>query len=537
MASTWLLSACLLLGAAAPAVDTVVVCPDEFRPALAPWLEHRARQGHQIELVSNLGSPEVVRQRIRDVAERGGLRFVVLVGDADPVDPTDSARLARSVPAHLAEAQVNIHYGPERDIATDNWYADLDDDGLPELAIGRLTVDSADELQTVVGKILDYEQQTPAGDWLRRVNFVAGLGGFGQIADAVMEMSAKRFITEGIPPDFDVSMTYASWRSPYCPDPREFHDTTLRRLNEGSLFWVYIGHGQRRHVDRVRVPGGQYHIFGIDDVPKLNCEQGAPIAFFLACYTCAFDGPQDSLAEEMLRSEGAPVAIVGGSRVTMPYAMTVMAIELLNECFAERRETLGEALLNAKRAMVESDRRDEMSRSIDSMARTLNPTSTNLDAERREHVLLFNLVGDPLLRLTHVPQVEVETAELARGGETLLVSGRSPIDGQGRVELVVRRDRLTFRPPIRTRYVEDSDVLASFQDVYQRANDSRLASAPVEVRDGRFTVELAVPDRAHGPCHIRVLVSDGDQRVALGSTDLTAERRSTRDTSAVGQGS
>ena len=53
----------------------------------------------------------------------------------------------------------------------------------------------------------------------------------------------------------------------------------------------------------------------------------------LACYTAAFDQPQDCLAEELLKTEGGPVAVYGGSRVTMPYAMGVMGTAMMDEYF------------------------------------------------------------------------------------------------------------------------------------------------------------------------------------------------------------
>ncbi len=63
----------------------------------------------------------------------------------------------------------------------------------------------------------------------------------------------------------------------------------------------------------------------VNDCGKLRVSSGAaPIAIMLACYTAAFDQPQDCLAEQMLKAEGGPVAVYGGSRVTMPYAMSVM---------------------------------------------------------------------------------------------------------------------------------------------------------------------------------------------------------------------
>ena len=54
------------------------------------------------------------------------------------------------------------------EIATDNWYADLDDDGVPDLAIGRLPADSPQDLAVMVAKILAYESVQVPGPWCQR---------------------------------------------------------------------------------------------------------------------------------------------------------------------------------------------------------------------------------------------------------------------------------------------------------------------------------------------------------------------------------
>ena len=90
-------------------------------------------------------------------------------------------------------------------------------------------------------------------------------------------------------------------------------------------------------------------IFEPGDAAELKCSSGAPIAMLLSCYAGAFDGTQECLAEEMLGAAGGPVAVIGGSRVTMPYAMAVLGNEMLVEYFQHKRPTLGEVLLYAKR--------------------------------------------------------------------------------------------------------------------------------------------------------------------------------------------
>ncbi len=524
------LLALILQTAPAAAPDTVVVCPNEFRVALAPWLEHREQQGHRIAILSNLLEPLALRGQIRQIAQGGKLRFVVLVGDADPAAKNDKAVRGRSVGTHYAKAKVNIHFGSEPTLATDNWYADLDGDRLPDVAIGRLTADSPAELKTIVKKILDYERNPATGLWRRRVNFVAGIGGFGALADGAIETGAKMLITAGVPAGYATSMTYGSWRSPYCPDPRRFREATLNRLNEGCLFWIYIGHGQRRYLDAVRVPGRLYPILSTRDLGQMQCQSGSPIAIFLACYTGAFDEAQDSLAEEMLRTAGAPVAAICASRVTMPYAMAVLSEELLKECFINRRQTLGEIFLHAKRNMVSTKKPCPRRQMLDVIGSLVSPKGTTLAEERAEHVELFNLIGDPMLRIRHPRVIEVNISSRITAGQSIEIQGTSPIAGRCHIELVARRDRLTFKPPVRGRYDGSERSLRGYDDVHRRANNRRWVSTVLDIASdrkpgGTFAMTLKVPDSAYGPSHARVFV-DGKGDFAIGSANVFIRRPS-----------
>jgi hypothetical protein len=519
----------LVLTGAPPAegVDTVVVCPAEFRTALQPWVEYRQDQGRRLAFVGS-GSAETIRAAIRRLAAGGRLRFIVLVGDADPAARTDARVASRSVPTHLADAKVNVHFGSDPQIATDNWYADLNDDALPDVAIGRLTADSPQELSRMVAKILRYEQAARPGRWRRQINLVAGVGGFGGMIDSVIEMSTKKFLTDGIPAAYRTSMTYGSWHSCYCPDPRRFHDVALRRLNEGCLFWVYIGHGQAEKLDRVRTPVGGFHILDVDDADKLRCEAGSPIAIMLACYTGAFDRERDCLAEEMLRAESGPVAVLSGSRVTMPYAMSVMGSEMLRQYFHQRRPTIGEVMLHAKREMVKPlDAKQGGPRQwLDLLAATFSPRAELIDEERAEHVLLFNLLGDPLLRLDHPETVELTTGRSARAGERIEITGDCPVGGHLTVELVCRRD-CTRKPAVaRAAFARSGAELAAFDRSYDEANNPQWTKREYRYEGGKFRVALEVPEDAYGPCHVCAEVVGG-KRYALGAADVFIRRAET----------
>ena len=64
--------------------DTLVVCPPDYLGALQPWVAYRTAQGHSIAFISNAGTAVQIREAIRLQAKSGDLRFIVLVGDAEP---------------------------------------------------------------------------------------------------------------------------------------------------------------------------------------------------------------------------------------------------------------------------------------------------------------------------------------------------------------------------------------------------------------------------------------------------------------------
>jgi hypothetical protein len=206
-------------------------------------------------------------------------------------------------------------------------------------------------------------------------------------------------------------------------------ERVIDRLNEGCAYWVYIGHGDEYSlVSAPNRPSSRSHtVFSAGDARRIQPVGGPSIALFLACRTGAFDKRHDCLAEELLRAPAGPVAVIAGSRATMPYAMAILGQGMMVEAFENRRRTVGEVFLHAKRRLLPpaSDRRvglatfvavsrafqlipaDVIPVSLRMAAlrivRSLGTLPSDLMQERAEHVALFNLVGDPLLRLPHPP--------------------------------------------------------------------------------------------------------------------------------------
>lgn len=500
------------------AYDTVVVCPQPYVEAMRPWFEYRTKQGHSIGVVTDTSSKQKIRETIRQAAEKGELKQVLLVGD---VIADGSQEVG--VPVHYQKAVVNVLFGSEPEIPTDNYYADLDDDNIPDVAIGRFSVSNEEELKGIVAKTLEYETNIKSGEWRRRLHFVAGLGGFGTVVDTMLESATKKFLTDEIPAHFETVVAQGSWQSPYCPDPREFRDEVVRQLNDGGLFWVYMGHGHVEHLDYVRVPNDAFPILSTDDAAALRNESSHPIAIFLSCYTGAIDARSACLAELLHRSEGGPVAVYAGSRVTMPYAMSVMGTEMLQQYFKEKQPTLGQLILQAKRESIRQGGKTGNRKMLDTMAQLISPKPKLLKEERIEHLALFNLLGDPLLRLPHASPVEITAPNTAAPGETIEIAGRTEMPGKVHLELVCRRDGFVATLPKRLEYDGRHDQLTGYNETFRAANDRAWQVVDLTAIDGEFRTELQIPETCQGPCHVRVWV-EGVSQVGLGSQDIEIKR-------------
>lgn len=501
-------------------IDTLVVCPAPFQSEMIPWIKHRESQGHGIVMIQPESSSFAMLRKIRSLASEYDLENLVLVGDCY-AKRINEFHQPPVVPRGTVRAIVNVKYGSEPIICTDNVYADLDDDLVPELTVGRLSVDTALELREVIKKIINYELNPPPGPWRRRMNLVAGVGGFGSMTDKVIESAARQLILNGIPEDFETKMTYASWRSPYCPDPRNFHQETLKSLNEGSLFWVYFGHGHIHRLDHVKTPISNFKILNIYDKHKLAAQSGSPIAVLLACYTGAMDSIDDCLAEEMLEAPGGPVAVFAGSRVTMPYAMAVLSHEMLGEAFSGNCETLGKLILKAKRRLAQKKNsgRDKTRAAIEALAGVFSPNRDQLDEERLEHVQLFNLLGDPLLRLPQSQSMGIQSPKTVVSGEKFSISGTSPHSGRLLVELSFDRAKLPFRPRDRKEFEWSFEFLQRVQDEYHSANQKIVKRESFDIDKGKFHVEMKVPENLKGKFQVRAFV-ENRQACAVGCCDL-----------------
>jgi hypothetical protein len=452
----------------------------------------------------------------------------LLVGDTVPEPTNDLQPLVAT--QHVA-SQVITRWHGEPTIATDLPYADPKHIGQPEFAVGRWPVDNAAQLKTVIAKTLAYEASQDYGPWRGKINLVAGIGGFGALTDAAIEQGARTIVLSGMPSTYEPTLTFGSWSSPHCPDPRKFAESARARMAEGCLFWVYIGHGHPRGLDWVRMPDRQaYEIMQCSDCAALPTAKCAPVAIFLACSTGAFDKPEDCLAEDLLRAECGPVAILASSRVAMPYGLSVFASEALQAGLVEKAGTLGEVFRLAKVRALQNipvapkageekpaDKRSSIRQLLDNTASLLTPGGHDSREELLEHAHLLQLIGDPCLRLVHPESLTLAGPAKAKAGSKIEITATTPLRvatatntaaEQVRWELRVPPGRLKQKPTPRDRYAASAAQWSEMQTTYEASLDAVVASQ-TQTADQPWQTAFTLPADARGEYQIRCWHSHG----------------------------
>jgi hypothetical protein len=430
--------------------------------------------------------------------------MVLLLGDAD--DDAIPAFSFRQADSSLASRTTDSYI-------SDDPYQDLDSDGLPDIALGRIPARSAEEAVAVLDKIKTYEQaQLASSDaepdpatsaWRRRITYIAGEGHFGAM-DSMLETMFKKMVDAFVPAAFEVSMTYAHPASIYCPPPASLKQCALDRLQQGSLLFNYVGHGFETGLDSLHWADRRIRIMSAADIARIPNHSAPrhdlPIALLSCCSTGWFDMDQGRrcYAEELLlHATSGAVAVIAGSRITHPYANTILQKDITQLLLVERIDTVGELDLRAMQSLLHTDATDRELDLIAAPIAAFMKWPSSLQQLRRMHVRMYNLLGDPATRIA-LPANNITDIRISDGS----ISGRVDRMHAGRVAVTVETARISMSRPADLAPVvgkNDPDLEAKAARNYVLANDRLLLSLSGEVVDGAFSIPLpaALPTAAH----------------------------------------
>jgi hypothetical protein len=316
--------------------DVIYIAPAAFQSALAPLTARRQAQGHKVRVIDSQAIydawsfgqvlPAAIRDFLRYAAAswHPSPAYVTLVGDgtADPLDylKRDDPNF---IPPYLA--MVDPWIG---ETACEACYARLDGadpivDPLPDLALGRLTVNSAAELKDVVAKILNYEVSPLNVSWRSRNVYIAdnfrdanngvdAAGDFAAFADANAALQPAGVEIQRL--YYDPSSTSAGvpWRE---PDALRAHARTLALLSAGAGLVNYIGHSSQYQWAVTDPEKSPPYLLGLYDTDTLTNGTRLPIVLEMTCLTSAFQTPaysRTTIDERwLIKPNGGAVAVWG----------------------------------------------------------------------------------------------------------------------------------------------------------------------------------------------------------------------------------
>jgi hypothetical protein len=400
----------------------------------------------------------------------------------------------------------------------------------PRFPLGRIPARTLDEARIALAKIKAYETGAQPALWQRRINCLAGEGHFGPL-DVLLETVFTAMVDSLVPPSFDMSMTYAKATSMYCPPIDALTSTILNRLAEDAFLFVYVGHGSPTALDEFHWRGQRRATLSSADLGNLAAV-GAhrPIAVLACCSTGWFDLPngEHSLAEAMLFAPNGPVAVVASSRPTHPYANAVMLGAITRNATAGSARTLGELDMRVAREMLRSP---SLRDPIDLVAMPIASAmhwATSLSEHRKMHVRLYNLLGDPCMKLPEAGgDISVE-----QNGRTVI----GTIEGMtaGRVEITIQTSRdkpAQASAMLRVLNENDPELPAKSAINYDIANDRTLATLTADVDDGRFEIELpAAIDKRAAIITMHAVGTDGHGNTTTAHGAVTVQRTRVRRT-------
>ena len=386
--------------------DTVIVTPAFLRPAaetLAAW--HRAHDRRTMiadlqdvydEFNEGIRHPVAVRQMMIWASTNWAApvpAYLVLMGDGHwnmkGFNPAMYATTPNPIPPYLIFSDPWVG-----EIPSDGVFGDITGDNVPDLAVGRIPVNTLAEADTVVNKITSYAEGARNRDWQRQAVFVAGAndpaaGDFPALSDEIIQ--------NHLAADLVAQRIYMGTTA--LPIGKDYTDLLVNAVNSGALMVQWSGHGN------IAVWSG---IWYTGSTSSLTNGARLPVFMTFNCLDGYYAAPivgSESVAETMLRHPaGGSVAAISPSGEGLVSDQAPFRKILMDTLFHDGVRELGRALLITKQDYA------------------YDPSGKYPDASygapRGANYLVsqMNLLGDPAMRLpdpSYIPQAPDVTATRA----------------------------------------------------------------------------------------------------------------------------
>ena len=327
-----------LLGGSA---DYLVISHGDFVGGLDSLVTARRNQGLGVKVVDvadvyaryghGIFGPEPIRAYIREAASALGVRYVLLVG-GDTYDYFNRLALGSIsfVPSLYARTGEFVNHAP-----ADPLYGDVDGDQVPDLAVGRLPVRTAAELDAVIGKILAY----PGAGHQGTAIFAA------DTFDTAFEISysdqSERLI-RSLPAGWSAGRAYLEG------GPAQAKSTLLASLNSGVSFANWMGHSGNTTWSQ--------SFFTATEASALTNHGRPTVVSQWGCWNTYYVSPRfETLGHKLLLSGDQGAAAVLGSATLSDAESQGILAQIVTPLLVTPGVTIGDAMVQAKRQLAASN--------------------------------------------------------------------------------------------------------------------------------------------------------------------------------------
>jgi uncharacterized repeat protein (TIGR01451 family) len=326
--------------------DYLIVSHGSLIAGLAPFIVARQAEGLTVRTVDvrdlyyfygrGEADPAAIQLAIQDAAQRLGTSYVLLVGG----DTRDYLNFGGSnsvsfIPTYYRQVGPIVTFAP-----TDVPFADLDDNGSMDLAIGRWPVRTLAELSMVVDKTLAYAQADHGGKTVMVSDRNQEPVNFG---------TQLRLVPDGLgAPWVGSSIALQDYPSAGAGGTTTARNDLVSAINAGQSLMVFMGHGAPLAWTQEGLITSQLLINGMFSNPTRPT-----VTWAVGCYGTYFTQPTyNSVSHGLLTRTPTGAAAVFGASTLTEIAHDVAWVNALS--YQIRGERLGDSIRSVQNRMVQS---------------------------------------------------------------------------------------------------------------------------------------------------------------------------------------
>jgi Peptidase family C25 len=328
---------------AQPGSNIVMVSAADFAAALHPLVLAHAAEGKSAavvpidELYDEFSFGQHNPRAIRDFLQTATKvwhtppTYLLLNGRAS-FDPRNYLGLG-----HLDLVPTKIVPSSLLMTASDDWFSDFNDSGMPTIATGRFPVSTADEANLVAGKVAAYEGQSTNGPWTSQALMVA------DVNDTENFTQDSQIVQKQLPAALQVTDVFASTVSAATAQQE-----IIAAINSGQILVNYAGHGSEDEWS------GE-DLFDNTAANALTNGSSLPVFLIMNCLNGYFQDIYDQplAVTLMLAPNGGAVAVLASSGLNQPAPQTNLDKLIAHRAMNPPYPTLGDAILNAKSGITD----------------------------------------------------------------------------------------------------------------------------------------------------------------------------------------